>query len=199
VRELGKLTDGRIFAPVAWLRSGSEIVAAIETGDGGFISAYYVWRPGGQPQRQAMPAGRPGAFSVDVSQDGRRVLAAGDDATQALRTFVWIWPVEDVSRAVTLRPADGDVVCCARFRPGSDEIGVGTGVMNPGSPTAARFEIWTESGQKRVVRRDGGFQRFRVDGSAALSWDRMLVDVRTGATSQLPAERYTAIGALLLR
>jgi hypothetical protein len=188
VGELARRSDGRLYLPVAWVRGAGEFATAIETGEGGFASGYYLWRPGAPAQRSDMP-GAPqhlmSAGSVQASADGRRVLGSARGSQAVNEHTVFVWPADAPERAVALRPREGDGLGVVAFRSGGDEIGVASGPMTVGAPGVMRLEIWTPAGQRRVVRDSGGLRSFRVDGSAAVTADNNIVDIATGRATPI--------------
>lgn len=204
VSEMAQRSDGRLFIPIAWVRGSGEFAAAFETGEGGYASAYYLWRPGAPAQRSAMPGGSAllvSGVSVRASADGRRVAAIAFGREAVTQYTVLVWPTDDPARATALRPATGDTVSVVALRPGSDEIGVDSGPMAVGSPGVRRFELWSMTGQRRVVRDSGGFEVFRFDGSAAISRDGNVIDLTSGRATPLAgaSARQRYLSAVLLR
>ena len=92
-------SGGCALIPVAWDRPG-QIAAAVVTGPGGYATEYVTWsgRAATSVARTPMPRPLVLADRVRASADAKRVLAIEDSLT-ALR----VWPIEDVTRADTVR------------------------------------------------------------------------------------------------
>ncbi len=58
------------------------------------------------------------------------------------------------------------------------------GVAPPG-----HFEIWGLAGQRRIVSAIVGFDRWRIDGTAAIA-GTVIIDPASGATTQLPGGAF---------
>jgi hypothetical protein len=173
IREIVRISgqNTRLW-PLAWL-PGSEIVAAAEIGPRGPAMNYVTVRAGVIERIPIVP--NPNVLWFSASRDGERVVVS-------LQTSFRWWPTDQPSAAKEFTAQGTDRFAHVEFRPGADELGVDVG---------SAFEIWSLTGQRRVVaQRTPGFLRWRVDGSAAIAssdpvsvW---LVDPVTGAKSQLP-------------
>jgi hypothetical protein len=184
VREVARIAgqntagvDVRLW-PLAWLPA-RQVAAALEMPQRQTVFNYVLVR-NGSVERTAMSPTQPNVASFSASRDGERIVVS-------MQTSVLWWPVDQPSAAKELPSEPGEFVGHAEFRPGADEIGVRAG---------GRFEIWTLTGQRRVVAVGAaGFVHWRVDGSAAIassdSYTAVLIDPATGATTLLPG-----VGAL---
>lgn len=184
VREVARIAgqntagvDVRLW-PLAWLPA-RQVAAALEMPQRQTVFNYVLVR-NGSVERTAMRPTQPNVASFSASRDGERIVVS-------MQTSVLWWPVDQPSAAKELPSGPGEFVDHAEFRPGADEIGVRAG---------GRFEIWTLTGQRRVVAVGAaGFVHWRVDGSAAIassdSYTAVLIDPATGATTPLPG-----VGAL---
>ena len=94
------LTDGRFYVPVAWDRT-MNVVAAVTSGEGGFVGEYMV-KVGDKLTTTRANAGQFAAWQVQASPDATRVLAI-DMQANVLR----MWPVTDFSAQVEAKPAQG--------------------------------------------------------------------------------------------
>lgn len=183
VREIARTTNSFVLVPIAWLPQ-SATGAAIESGPGGFAFSYVLVQ-GDKVTRTSFepspPQGNVLASSVVASVDGRRVLALyGRDAPVSVR---W-WPVDRFDGQRELKPTSGETVRRAIWRPGADEIVVSSTL--PGVAAAAGgIDVWSLGGAKRGVSKDGGLALVRVDGTAALTVDYRLIDLTTGASTQV--------------
>jgi dipeptidyl aminopeptidase/acylaminoacyl peptidase len=186
VREVGRI-DGlnssgvsiRLW-PLAWLPA-RQVAAALEMPQRGTVFNYVLAR-NGNVERTAMNPTQANIASFSASRDGRRIVVS------AMTSIRW-WPVDQPSAVTELQSQPGELLGHAEFRPGADEIGVHV-------PEGGRFEIWTLTGQRRVVATAvGAFVHWRVDGSAAIAssdpYTAVLIDPATGATTPLPG-----VGAL---
>ena len=177
-----RLEDGAYLVPVAW-HPRTRVAVAVTTGAGGFATDYVLVRAG-EPSRTAFPRGAVVFSSVRATQDGTRVLAAVG-ASNTERVLRW-WPFDRFDAQQELRPASGEAVAAASWRPGSDEFGVSIlpVIVLPGS--VPRFELWTTGGARRVVSASAGHVVFRHDGTAGITGRLELLDLATGALTPLP-------------
>jgi len=175
VREIVRIAgqNTRLW-PLAWLPA-RQIAAAAELPQRGPVASYVTVRNGGIERTAISP--NPNVASFTASRDGLRVVLS-------LPTSVRWWPVDQPNAAKELAAQPGETLGHAEFRPATDEIGVGVA-------DGGRFEIWTLTGQRRVVAsRVAGFLRWRVDGTAAIAssdpYAVVLIDPVSGATTPLP-------------
>jgi len=188
VREIARVTNGAYFMPLAW-RPDRKIGAALEVAAGA-ANSYDLVREG-TPAPERTPLGvMYGA--ITASRDGLRIAAVMAPAVR------W-WPMDQPSAAKELIADSRGRAEYAAFRPGSDELGVQVTAPStaPGVPPPGHFEIWnTITGKQRGFGPSVGFDRWRVDGSAALSGS-FLVDPDTGATTQLPGGAFKIADVVL--
>lgn len=177
-----RLTDGAYLVPVAW-HPRTRVAVAVTTGAGGFASDYVLVRAG-EATRTAFPRGAVVASSVRATQDGTRVLATLG-AANTERVLRW-WLFDRFDSQQELRPASGEAVAAASWRPGSDEFGVSVLPVIVLPNDVPRFELWTAGGARRVVSRSAGFVLFRHDGTAGITGDLQLIDLATGTLTPLP-------------
>jgi len=158
------LTDGRVFIPLAWDRSGA-LCSALTTGEGGYAIDYVTW------DRRALPAGQSAtkltrfpwpiiAGQVNASHDAKRLLAV-DLAANAVR----VWPLADIGSADIVRA--GAKLLSAQWRKGvasdiSWVVGSNVDVFTYQTSTVA---TWYE-GQAPVT-----ILAWRVDGSGIVLFE----------------------------
>lgn len=183
VREIARVSGQNTnLWPVAWLPA-RDLGAALEVRYLGPVTSYVLVHAG-KSERTPLVTGR-SVTSISASRDGTRVL-------QSDPTLLRWWPVDQPADVHDLsRP--GDSLGHAEFRPGFDEVGVDVG---------RNFEIWSLTGQRRVVGTSfQGFRFWRVDGSAAIvSSDQsgvFVMDPATGTLMPLPGGAFPAANAVL--
>ncbi len=175
VREVARIAGQNTkLWPLAWLPA-RQLVGAVELRQLGPVVNYVTVRHGIIERTAISPS--PGVASFSASRDGLRVVVS-------LETSVRWWATDQSSAAKDIAAQPGETLGHAEFRPGTDELGVGV-------PGGGRFEIWTLTGQRRVVAsRAAGFLRWRVDGTAAIASSDpnavLLIDAVTGATTPFP-------------
>ena len=151
IREIVRISgqNNSLWA-LAWLPS-RQLAGALEVQPLGPTLNYVLIRAGAIERTPLNP--RPSVASFNASRDGTRVLMFVD-------IFIRWWPVDQPATARDLVANSGEKLGRAALRPGADEIGVDVGPA---------FEIWTLTGQRRVVGKTfGGFRLWRVDGTAAI-------------------------------
>jgi hypothetical protein len=127
---------------------------------------------------------------ITASRDGLRIAAVMAPAVR------W-WPMDQPSAAKELIADSRGRADFAAFRPGTDELGVSVGAPSVGGvPPPGHFEIWSLSGQQRVVSATAGFSRWRADGTAAID-GTSLVDPSTGAVTPLPGGAFKIADVVL--
>jgi hypothetical protein len=144
------------LVPLAWDRQ-LRLVAAYEPTSGG-AGVYDIIEEGGKLDRSQVAAEIIDMIDVQASHDAQQMLGRG---LGVLR----VWPLASAARAVELRPAGGERILAASWRPGTAEIGV---LLDD------RIELWTASGARRPVplpsvpptSTGGQSLVFRADGSA---------------------------------
>ena len=188
VTEIARITNGNYLMPLAMPRGGT-LAGAAEVGSGGRVGSYVLVR-NAVMEKTALT----NVFStaITASRDGTRIVAV---TAPSLR---W-WPVDQPGAAKEMTAQSNSRVESAAFRPGADEIGVRAGApsASAGVPPPGHFEIWTLSGQQRVVSPTIGFSFWRVDGSAAIDGS-LLIDPANGATTQLPGGAFKIADVVML-
>jgi hypothetical protein len=175
VREVARIAGQNTkLWQLAWLPARG-LVGALEMRQLGLVANYVVVRNGTVERTVMTPS--PGVASFSASRDGLRVVVS-------LPAAVRWWPLDQPNAMKDLPAQPGETLGRAEFRPGSDELGVEV-------PEGGRFEIWTLTGQRRVVAsRVGNFRAWRADGTAAFGSPDptvvLLIDPTTGATTPLP-------------
>lgn len=188
VKEIARISgENRNFFPLAWLPE-KQLAAALEVRPLGQVANYVLVR-NGSLERTDLKTGA-SISSFTATRDGHRIAGAiGSDIR-------W-WPIDEPLKARVIPGTSGDVLLNIAFRPGMDEIGVQVGHgLSGGGATPARFEIWSLTGQRRLVSASAGFERWRVDGSGALA-GTSLIDPATGAITQLPGGPFIVAAAVL--
>jgi hypothetical protein len=186
VREIGRISgQNTALLPLAWL-PGRQIVGALELRTSRPIVNYVTIRSGVVERTAISP--NPNSDSFSASRDGLRVVVS-------LSTGLRWWPVDQPSAAKDLPGQPGEKLGRAEFRPGTDDLGVEV-------PEGGRLEIWTLTGQRRVVAsRVGNFIHWRADGTAAIASPGpdtvLLVDPTTGATTPLPGGGFPVADVVL--
>jgi hypothetical protein len=187
-----RVASGQFWIPVAWDRA-TNVIAAGVTGPGGYLTGYQAL-----DLRQKPAAVRSAGFDPPVigrlkaSGDARFVLLSVDMGTSA--TISW-WPLADPQKRQDI-PQGG---ATAEWRPGTSEIWWVGGLTPPGCrvPPCSGTELSSldvATGATRTLRGQfgGAIVGFRVDGSAAMTWQRgapesiIVVDQRAGQTARLP-------------
>lgn len=173
------------FAPLAWLPA-RQLAAALEISAQGTVKSYVLVRNAVLERTPLTLAPRLWTL-FDASRDGERVLVSQDAGVR------W-WPVDQPGAAKDLS-GGGARIGRAEFRPGADEIGVEV-------PEGGKLEVWSLSGQRRVVaERVGTFLHWRVDGTAAITSPDpttvLLVDAATGTTIPLPGGGFPVADVVL--
>lgn len=169
--------------PLAWL-PGRQLAAALEVRPLGPVGSFVLVRGGAIERTPMSPS--PSVASFNASRDGTRIL-------MFTAAFVRWWPVDQPQSAKDLMAQAGETLGRAELRPGSDEIGVDVG---------GRLEVWSLSGQRRVVARQAGtFLDWRVDGTAAITSPDpstvLLVDPSTGVMTPLPGGGFPVTDVVL--
>ena len=185
--EIARITSGLHLVPLAW-RFDTHVGGAIEIDAfTGRVASYDVIRDNSLTDRTPTPNLRGGDVQsgpfktqFSASRDGNRIVAVFAPAVR------W-WPVDQPGAAKELLADSKGRAEYAEFRPGTGELGVRVlaATVGQGVPPPGHFEIWSLSGQQRVVSPTAGFSRWRVDGTAALDGTN-LVDPDSGAVTPLP-------------
>jgi hypothetical protein len=175
VTEIARFTDGRFLVPLYWDPvTGS--AAAYETGPGGFGVDYVLLR-GGQISRTDFPFETIANTIKADARTGRILAIVGRD-----RTAVSTWRYDHFDQRTDLRPAAGEQVHVALWRPNREEIVVSVGPPAVTSEPAMRMEVWSMANARRQLSGAGTSRLLlvRVDGTAALNFDFTLIDLETG-------------------
>lgn len=200
--------SGASVMPLVWRRS-PEIIAAYETGPGGYHFGYTVIRPGQAPVRTD-PDGE--MTNMTASSDGAFISGQwqGAPGERALR----VWPVDDFSDKSELKLVAPELVnSLARWWPGRHEVVFVVGRLIDGVWSNTRIERWDPAGGARTVLKrfpDGvsnGSYFIRPDGSGLVTqmiqgrlsaWE--VTDLRSGSTNAIPQLQDEAIlGSVLLK
>jgi len=176
-------TDGAFYRPLAWDRTRN-IVAAVTSGEGGFVLEYAV-KEGDRYSATRAAAGQFTAWQVDASPDATRVLAV-DLTANVLR----IWPLANYAGSFEVRPGPGGRISAARWRSANDvawSYGERLDVFVPQTDTSRT--VYTASGGLRLValRPDGTGALVASGGTPNVSVGMVNVDMATGAATSRPA------------
>jgi len=184
--QIAERSDGRVYWPLAWDR-GAKLVAAGETGEGGFMSAYLTYDVSTTPAKaRTVPVTeRITISSVKASSDQRWVLGSPIDAPFTIR---W-WPIDDYSPGKYVPVPGGPG---AAWRPGTTRFGL------VGGDELSLYDVTT--GQRTTVVGGVSGQHvfaFRPDGSAAIvaaqsAGDATVIDIATGRSA--PVRSLGGIG-----
>jgi hypothetical protein len=175
VTEIARFTDGRFLVPLYW-DPATRSAAAYETGPGGFGVDYVLVR-GATVTRANFPFEATSAFIKADARTGRVLAIVGREGSA-----VSTWRYDRFDQRSELRPAAGDVVKLAFWRPNSEEVVVGVGTPLAARDPSTRIEVWSMANARRPLA-DGGTSApllVRVDGTAVLNGDFTLVDLDSG-------------------
>jgi hypothetical protein len=176
-------TDGAFYVPVAWDRAKS-VIAAVTTGEGGFLVEYVV-KVGERTSTTRAKSGQFGAFQVQASPDAARVFAIDIGAN-----VVRMWPVTDFGAQVEISPGPNAPRINGALWRTSREVGWAYG---------DRFDVFIpQTDSSRTVYRAPGVRlvAMRPDGTAALvasggqvnvSAGMFIVDIEKGTATSLGA------------
>ena len=188
----GLLTNGRVYAPIAW-SPGTNLVAAGETGEGGFMSAYVTFTtatlPAGvSPEKRVAVSDRMVMGTVHASSDvgsgapePHFVLGALLDSG-AIR---W-WPLADYAAGKVVS-GSGSQIAGAAWLPNATQFAYVLG------DELVLYDV-TKASATSVAQGVRGWtvRTFRPDGSAAVVFaqslgnDAMVVNLATGKSAQVP-------------
>jgi len=176
-------TDGVFYRPLAWDRTRS-IIAAVTSGEGGFVFEYAV-KEGDRYSAARATAGQFIAWQVEASPDATRVLAI-DPAANVVR----IWPVTNFTGSFEVRPGTGGRITAARWRSANEvawSYGERLDLFVPQTSTSRT--VYTATGGVRLValRPDGTGALIASGGSPNVSVGMVIVDMATGAATSRPA------------
>ena len=179
--QVAERSDGRVYWPIAWDR-GAKLVAAGETGEGGFMSAYITFDVSATPAKtRTVPVtDRITMTSVKASSDQRWALGSPIDAPFTIK---W-WPIDDYSPGKYVPVPGGPG---AAWRPGTTRFGL------VGGDELSLYDVTT--GQRTVVvagMRGQHVFAFRPDGSAAIvaaqsAGDVTVIDLAIGRSALVQA------------
>ena len=187
-----KIATGRYWLPVAWDRT-AKLIAAGLTGPGGYLIGYDIIDTRLKPYVSKVTGYEPALLGqLRASSDARYVLLRAYGATAD--TLSW-WPLAEPQKRQDV-PFDGSG---AEWRPGTSEIWWLAGLTPAGCrvPPCVGTELVAldvVTGARRSIRGTfgGSLVGFRVDGSAAMTWQRVapesliVVDVASTRTATLP-------------
>src|SRR5436309_1451882 len=187
-----KIATGRYWLPVAWDRT-AKLIAAGLTGPGGYLIGYDIIDTRLKPYVSKVTGYEPALLGqLRASSDARYVLLRAYGATAD--TLSW-WPLAEPQKRQDV-PFDGSG---AEWRPGTSEIWWLAGLTPAGRrvPPCVGTELVALDGvpgARRSIRGTfgGSLVGFRVDGSAAMTWQRVapesliVVDVASTRTATLP-------------
>lgn len=176
-------TDGFFYVPVAWDRA-KDVVAAVTTGEGGFLVDYVV-TVGGRTTATRAEAGRFGAFRVIASPDAARVLTS-DGSANTLQ----VWPVTDFGARFKANPGTNLPRITGALWRTSSEIAWSYGdrldvliVQSEGTKM-----VYTAPGVRLVAMRpDGSAALVASGGQLNVSDGMFVVDVATGKATSFGA------------
>jgi hypothetical protein len=172
-------TDGAFYRPLVWDRSRN-IVAAVTSGEGGFVLEYAVKVGDRYTATRASP-GQMVAFQIEASPDGTRVLGV-DMSSNTLQ----IWPVADFGARAKANPGTNVPRISGALWRTSNEVAWSYGdrldVFIPQSD--ATRTVYTASGVRLVaIRPDGTAALVASGGQPNVSTVLLVVDVQTGAVT----------------
>jgi hypothetical protein len=193
---IARRTDGRIYRPIAWDRA-AKLVAAAESGAGGFMSAYILVDLSQDPPRATSSAVQGRAAIGRASSDAKFILATDTDSP-GLR---W-WPLADYAAAkVVPRASLGG----AAWKPGTSQMAWIEGPGGSAGPTpTAESELvlydvrtGTRTSVAKALGLTGSFVKdFRPDGSAAILAAQSAGDVTVLELASGRTEAITARGVI---
>ncbi len=155
--------SGPTLMPLGWQRA-RDLVAAFETGPGGYNFGYTVVRGGAAAQRYETPFE---IIGMEMSPDGTQVLG-----TWVFENAVKVWPTDNFETKTTLA-SPSDRFATAHWWPRSSEIVSMVGAFN-GAFYNRRVERWDPATGRRTISfalPDGGSlggQLTRPDGTAVM-------------------------------
>jgi hypothetical protein len=189
---IARRTDGRIYRPIAWDRA-AKLVAAAESGAGGFMSAYVVVDLSQDPPRVSSGT-LPGRAAIGRASSDAKFVFTTDVDSGALR---W-WPLGDYAAAkVVLRAS----LSGSAWKPGTSQVawieGPGGSAGSTPVPENELLLYDVRTGTRTTVaksqRLTGSFVKdFRPDGSAAILASQSAGDV---TVFELASGRMQAITA----
>jgi len=193
--------NGPTLMPLGWQRS-RDLVAAFETGPGGYNFGYTVVRGAARAQRYETPFEITG---MEMSPDGSHVLG-----TWIFEDAVRVWPTDNFDARTTL-VSPPEKFATAHWWPRSLEVVYMVGTPN-GAFKNVRVERWDPAtGRRTVLFALGespslGGQLTRPDGTAVLvpgprsgesTWD--LHELATGTVTTIRPESEVFLATAMLR
>jgi hypothetical protein len=194
-------SNGPTLMPLGWHRS-RDLVAAFETGPGGYNFNYTVVRGGAAAQRFETPFE---IIGMEMSPDGTQVLG-----TWIFENAVKVWPTDNFDSKMTLA-SPPERFGTAHWWPRSSEVVYMVAVAN-GEFHNKRVERWDPATGRRTVLfglPDGGSlggQLTRPDGSAVLvpgprsgasNWE--VHEVATGTVTTIQPASEVFLATVMLR
>ena len=191
--------NGPTLMPLGWQRS-RDVVAAFETGPGGYNFGYTVVRGGAAAQRYETPFE---IIGMEMSPDGSQVLG-----TWIFEKTVKVWPTDNF-QAQTILSSGSETIATPHWWPRSSEIVFMVGASN-GAFHNKRVERWDPATGHRTILfalPDGGSlggQMTRPDGTAVLvprspesTWE--LHELATGDVTTIQPLSEVFLATVMLR
>ena len=194
-------SNGPSLMPLGWQRA-RDLVAAFETGPGGYNFGYTVVRGGAAAQRYETPFE---IIGMEMSPDGTQVVG-----TWLFENAVKVWPTDNFEAKTTLAPPT-ERTATAHWWPRSSEIVYMVGTSD-GSFHNKRVERWDPATGRRTILfalPDGGSlggQLTRPDGTAVLvpgpqsgasSWE--VHEIATGGVTTIQPASEVFLATVMLR
>ena len=194
-------TNGPTLMPLGWQRS-RDLVAAFETGPGGYNFGYTVVRGSAAAQRYDTPFEIVG---MEMSPDGSEVVGSW-----IFEKTVKVWPTDNFEARTTLA-LPSETIATAHWWPRSSEIVYMAGASNGGFHNR-RIERWEPATGRRTtlfaIPDDGslGGQLTRPDGTAVLvpgprsgasTWE--VHEIATGNVTTIQPANEVFLATVMLR
>jgi hypothetical protein len=186
-----KVASGQFWIPITWDRAANLIAAGV-TGPGGYLTGYHVIDARQKAVVRSTGFDPAVIGRLKASSDARFVLLSVDAGTST--SLSW-WPLAEPQKRQDINQSGAT----AEWRPGTSEIWWVGGLTPPGCrvPPCSGTELSSldvVTAATRTLRGQfgGSIVGFRVDGSAAMTWQRgapesiVVVDLRAGQTARLP-------------
>jgi hypothetical protein len=186
---IARRSDGRIYRPIAWDRA-AKVVAAAESGAGGFMSAYVLVDVSAEPRVTSSAV--PGRAAIGQASSDAKFVFTTDFDSNALR---W-WPLANYA-AVTVVPRSA--VGVAAWKPGSSQVAWIEGPGGSAGPSPAPdselvlYDVRTgtrSSVAKSRALTGSHVKDFRPDGSAAIlssqsAGDVVVLELASGRSQEI--------------
>ena len=174
-------TDGLFYRPVAWQRD-RDVVAAVTTGEGGFVAEYATSASNGSAYKTTrVPAAQSMiATQVIATADATRVMGIDTNFN-----VVRIWPVGDFNAQIETGPGQGNSISGALWQALSVVWSFGDRLDVFVPQTSSSRNVFTSAGGVHLVA-------LRPDGSGALvaTTDGLLViELANGGASRTSMAR----------